>query len=119
SPATTPPHTASPAALLPAGGTINTATGLNRGTPLPASGGPYSVTLSATNATGTGPTAPLNLTISENPPVITSANTASGTTGLAFSYQIVATNGVSLYGASGLPAGLAINTATGPISGPP
>jgi len=34
-----------------------------------------------------------------------------------FSYQIVATNNPTSYGATGLPAGLAINTTTGVISG--
>jgi uncharacterized protein YhjY with autotransporter beta-barrel domain len=117
--ATNPPHTAFSAAPLPAGVTVNPTSGLISGTPLPGSGGPYSVTLQATNATGPGPTAILNLTISENPPVITSASTASGVTGAAFSYQIVATNGVSNYGATGLPPGLTVNAASGLISGTP
>ena len=47
-------------------------------------------------------------------PVITSATTASGTVGNAFSYQITTTNGTPYaYGASGLPAGLAVNTGNG------
>lgn len=54
-----------------------------------------------------------------NPPVITSATTASGTTGSAFSYQITATNSPSSYGATGLPSGLSLNTASGLISGTP
>jgi hypothetical protein len=52
-------------------------------------------------------------------PVITSASTAVGTVGVAFSYQIVATNNPTSYGASGLPAGLSVNTTTGRISGTP
>lgn len=52
-------------------------------------------------------------------PVITSATTASGTVGNAFSYQITATNRPSSYGATGLPAGLTVNTGTGLISGTP
>ena len=54
-----------------------------------------------------------------SPPVITSAGTASGTVGSAFSYQITATNTPTSYGATGLPAGLSVNTATGVISGTP
>ncbi|HLF51648.1 choice-of-anchor D domain-containing protein [Flavobacterium sp.] len=52
-------------------------------------------------------------------PVITSALTASGTTGTAFTYTIVATNTPTSFSATGLPAGLSINTSTGVISGTP
>jgi hypothetical protein len=51
--------------------------------------------------------------------VITSPTTASGTVGKAFSYQITATNRPNSYGATGLPAGLTVNTVTGLISGTP
>jgi PKD repeat protein len=51
--------------------------------------------------------------------VITSRNTASGTVGIAFSYQITATNNPTSYGAAPLPGGLSVNTATGLISGTP
>ena len=63
------------------------------------------MTLSATNSAGTG-SATLTLTIALATPVITSATTASGTVGSAFSYQIAATNAPTSYGATGLPAGL-------------
>jgi Domain of unknown function (DUF4082)/Putative Ig domain/Bacterial Ig domain len=53
------------------------------------------------------------------PPAITSAPTASGTTGAAFSYQITATNNPTSFNATGLPSGLSVNTATGLISGTP
>jgi hypothetical protein len=52
-------------------------------------------------------------------PKITSATTASGTVGVAFSYQITADQAITTWGASGLPAGLSVNTATGLISGTP
>jgi hypothetical protein len=39
--------------------------------------------------------------------------------GSAFSYQITATNSPTSYGASGLPAGLSVNSTTGLISGTP
>ncbi|MGA2987032.1 MAG: Ig domain-containing protein, partial [Terriglobia bacterium] len=69
----------------------------------------------ATNVGGTG-TATLTLTVAAAP-AITSATTASGTEGSAFSYQITATNAPSSYGATGLPAGLMVNSGTGLISG--
>ncbi|MBL9200637.1 MAG: putative Ig domain-containing protein [Opitutaceae bacterium] len=52
-------------------------------------------------------------------PSITSPVQASGTVGVAFTYQITATNSPTSFGASGLPPGLSINTATGLISGTP
>lgn len=52
-------------------------------------------------------------------PVITSATSASGTAGLAFTYQITAANVPSSFGATGLPSGLSVNPTTGLISGVP
>jgi hypothetical protein len=62
---------------------------------------------------------PATLTILPPPPVITSSTIATGTQGQAFSYQIVASNSPTSYGATGLPAGLSINTTSGLISGTP
>ena len=107
------------AAGLPAGLSVNTGTGLISGTPTTSA--TSTVTLSATNGSGTG-NASLMLTINPDPPAtpaITSANSASGTAGSAFSYQIVASNKPASYAAAGLPAGLSVNTATGLISGTP
>src|SRR5439155_687868 len=102
---------------LPAGLSMDTATGLISGTPTTA--GSSDVTISATNAGGTG-TATLDVTI--NPPlppapVITSPTSATGMVGSAFSYQITATNSPSSFDATGLPTGLSIDTAAGLISG--
>ena len=55
--------------------------------------------------------------LNTSPPVITSSLTASGTVGAAFTYDIVATNSPTSYTATGLPAGLSINTTTGQITG--
>src|SRR5438874_2695058 len=101
---------------LPAGLTVNTTSGLISGTPTTA--GTYSVTISATNGGGTG-NATLTLTIKPPPPVITSSLTATGQVGVAFSYTIAATNSPTSYNATGLPAGLSVNTSTGLISGTP
>jgi hypothetical protein len=105
---------------LPAGLSVNTTTGVISGTPTTA--GNSSVTISATNSAGTG-SATLALTIAPvqqtSPPAITSSLTASGTVGTAFTYQITATNGPTSFNATGLPAGLSVNTTTGVISGTP
>ena len=52
-------------------------------------------------------------------PVVTSPTTASGTVGQSFSYQIAANNSPTSFSATGLPAGLTVNTSTGLISGTP
>jgi len=102
---------------LPPGVSVNTTTGLISGTP--SSTGTFNATVSATNATGTG-TLPVTITIGVGIAVITSANTASGQTGVTFSgYQITATNSPTSYNATGLPPGLTLNASTGLISGTP
>lgn len=103
---------------LPAGLSVN-ASGLINGTPS-ASGTFNTIDLTATNSAGTGHKT-LTLTISpaaQQPPVITSALTATGTVGQAFSYQITATNSPASFGATSLPSGLSVN-GTGLISGTP
>src|ERR1700746_2301216 len=52
-------------------------------------------------------------------PAITSPLTASGKVGVAFNYQITASNNPTSFNATGLPAGLSVNTTTGVISGTP
>jgi hypothetical protein len=52
-------------------------------------------------------------------PLITSALTATATTGLPFAYQIAGTHSPSSFGAVALPAGLSFTPATGLISGTP
>src|SRR5208337_4721892 len=61
----------------------------------------------------------VNFTVTVAPPVITSSDTASGTVGTAFSYQITATNTPTSFGALGLPTGLTVDTVSGVISGTP
>jgi len=105
---------------LPAGLTLNTLTGAITGTPI--ASGVSTVALTATNVTGTS--SPVTLTITVAPaaavPVITSATTAPGTVNTTFvTYTIVATGSPTSYAATGLPAGLTLNTLTGAITGTP
>ncbi len=101
---------------LPAGLSVDTTLGLISGTP--SAGGTASVSISATNVDGTD-TQTLVLTINPAAPGNTSALAASGTAGTAFSYQIAASNSPTSFNASGLPAGLSIDTSNGLISGTP
>ena len=103
---------------LPRGLRVNTATGVISGTPTQE--GVYRVILSATKGHGTS-RATLVLTVSASLaiPDIISPLTAMAAQGQAFSYTIVATNGPTLFGADNLPAGLAIDTRTGRITGTP
>lgn len=81
--------------------------------------GTYIVTLQATNALGQD-TKTLVIDVLLAPPTITSPLTATGSDGVPFSYTITATGSPPMtFGASPLPPGLAINPATGIISGTP
>lgn len=53
------------------------------------------------------------------PPAITSTGSASGDMGAPFSYTMTADNALAQFSATGLPAGLALDPATGIISGTP
>jgi hypothetical protein len=103
---------------LPAGLSVNTTSGVISGTPT--ASGSFTVTLSATNAAGTGTK---QLTLQVNPaaavPVINNTSLPSGTQNSAYSVTITATNSPTSFSASGLPAGLSINSTSGVISGTP
>ena len=101
---------------LPAGLSVDATTGVISGSV--AATGTYVIGLSATNADWVG-VGILTLTVTQAAPVITSATSVNGTVGTAFEYQITASYFPSSYGATGLPAGLTINTTTGLISGTP
>src|SRR5438093_1135226 len=75
-------------------------------------------TLTGGSASGQAGTAG-TVTVVPLAPVITSTGAATGQVGVAFSYQITASNSPASYNATGLPAGLSVNTATGIISGTP
>lgn len=104
---------------LPNGLSLDTSTGIISGIPSKAAN--FATKIMATNASGTG-SAYVNIAIAAAvvpAPVITSALTATGTCDQPFSYDIVATNTPKNYGASGLPTGLSVNTASGRIQGIP
>lgn len=79
----------------------------------------YYYVVSAVNAGGEGVNSTEASGTPVAPPVITSATSATGTNGSAFTFQIAASNNPASYGATGLPAGLTVNGGTGFISGTP
>lgn len=100
---------------LPAGLTIDTTTGAITG--IPTATGVSTITLMATNASGTGTEFLTLTTVLGAAPTITSATSASTTQGNQFSYTITALSLPTSFSATGLPPGIALNTATGVISG--
>lgn len=109
---------------LPPGLSINTSTGAITGTPT-TEGVVYPVTVTASNVYGTG-TGVITIIISFRAPVFTNPDGTAcqqvvewviGTVGLAD--QLAATNNPQNWSATGLPAGISINTSTGLISGVP
>jgi hypothetical protein len=103
------------ATLLPAGLTLNPATGVISGT-LTATG-TWSIALTATNGAGTGRATLTLEAIVEPAPVISSPATEVITLGVPFSYAIVASNSPTSFTAQGLLPGLSLNTSSGVISG--
>ena len=119
-----PPYTFSIiSGSLPAGLTLNPATGAITGTPT--TYGSFSFTAKVVDSTGTSAgTTTANCTIVISPPVITLAcPAATGTVGVAYSSNLVASGGVSPYTysitAGSLPTGLTLNPTTGAITGTP
>jgi Malectin domain/Putative Ig domain/Beta-1,3-glucanase len=109
---------------LPAGLSINSTTGLISGTPTTA--GTSSVTVTAKDTTGASGSATFTWTVGSgtgNMVTVTNPGTQSSTVGTAASLQISASDSASgqtlTYSATGLPAGLSINSGTGLITGTP
>ena len=110
---------------LPAGLSINSSTGLISGTPTTA--GSSTVTVTAADTTGASGSATFSWTVNPastgNTVTVTNPGSQTWTAGTAASLQIQASDSASgqtlTYAATGLPAGLSINSSTGLISGTP
>ena len=117
-----PPYSWTLGGLLPNGLTFNPSTGTISGTPTaatPTLGVRLKITV--TDSAGAQEYAFFSLVIISGPPAITTASLPGGIVGKPYSATVVAGGGIPpiAFTATGLPAGLAINSATGIISGTP
>jgi hypothetical protein len=106
---------------LPPGLTLNQTTPIISGTLPPSAGSstPYSVSLTASNSAGTD-TETFNWYVIQDVVTLINPGDQTNTEGDTVSLQLSATdanNSTLTYQASGLPAGLSINTSTGVIAG--
>lgn len=109
------------AGSLPAGLSLDTATGAIAGTPTTRNVFPF--TVKVTDARGGTASVPLSISIDELF-YITTESLAGGVVGVPYSQSLAVTGGVppytwSMYGGAGLPPGLTLNSSTGLISGTP
>jgi uncharacterized repeat protein (TIGR03803 family) len=102
---------------LPPGLLFNSASGLIYGTTT--TSGTFLMPISATNASGTTVSSVTVTIAGLAPPRFPPRMATTGTPGSLFSYQIPATGLVTLYTATGLPAGLTLNSQSGLITGTP
>jgi hypothetical protein len=104
---------------LPPGLAVNPATGVIQG--VPSAAGVFAASLVGTNAAGSGPIRSLTIFVqpAATAPVITSTSTAAAQVGVAFSYQILATNSPVSFDVAGAPGWMTINGQSGALGGTP
>jgi hypothetical protein len=110
----------------PQGMTINASTGLISWTPTNAQAGANGVTVRVTDPTARSTTSSFSVTVSAagsaSPPAITSSAPGTATYGVAYTYQVTATDpdgGPLAYSLVTAPAGMAIGSASGLVSWTP
>ena len=111
------------AGSLPAGVTLNSATGEIAGTPSGVFSGPLTFKVVDSSTPALASTATLTFSIAPAALLITTAALPNGQVGVAYSATLAATGGTAPYSwllsGGALPAGLALNAASGLVSGTP
>jgi len=113
------------AGALPVGLSLNSSTGIISGTPTGNVAGPTSFTATVTDSEIPAKTANANLsiTVSAAPLSVTTTSLVAGVVGTPYSQTLQAVGGITPYSwaitTGSLPAGLALNSATGAITGTP
>lgn len=106
---------------LPAGLTLDGATGTISGTPTVA--GDFTFTLTATDANGIAGSMDYDLVVDEAATLVPETNLATATAGSEYSQTLAVTGGTAPYAfslvSSGLPAGVTFDAGTGTLSGTP
>ena len=106
---------------VPPWATLNSATGEVTG--IPTTSGTSAISLTATGSGGTSSVAEFSLVLGNGAPIINPGQTLAGKVGVVFSATPALTEAASRpatsWSATGLPAGLAITTTTGAITGTP
>jgi len=115
-----PAATFTESGTLPIGVTFNSSTGVLTGTPLVNTAGIYTLQFTPTNSAGTGLMQTFTLIV-DQPPAITSGNTATFTEGTFASFNVTATGfPTPTFSETGaLPNGVIFNDTTGVLSGTP
>jgi hypothetical protein len=117
----TPPYTyVVSAGALPAGLTLNAATGQISGTPSAA--GVSSFTIQVTDSNGATTSQQYKLAVNPPPTITTTSPLPAGTVNMSYTVTLQASGGTPPYlwgWTVGAPAGLALNSGTGQISGTP
>jgi alpha-tubulin suppressor-like RCC1 family protein len=115
------PVTSWAATGLPSWATLNTTTGAITGTPQDT--GSTTISLTATGAGGTSAATTATISIAVGPPIIVVGQSFTGKVGVAFTQTPTLDDAMdrpaTSWSATGLPAGLSLNTTTGAITGTP
>ena len=108
---------------LPAGFTLNAATGVITGNPIASGTSNFEVQVTDSETPSVAVVAPFSITINPGIVIITTTSLPNGVVGNAYSATLTATGGLPPYtwsiSSGSLPTGLTLNSGTGVISGTP